>query len=319
MKIFLSSTYKDLVKIRKSAIIFLTGITGRITNSTGEIVAMEFFNASENTCKEECLYNLSNCDLVIGIYGEKYGSIDTETNLSMTELEFDYAVEHHIPLLAFVMRTNHREDEENRFIEEKIYKRGISCAHFDNAFDFVNRLDNSLKQYLVTYDGYSIDSLWNQVTTLKNDISNNIAHESPGCDLQMQPYTAEQDDIALDDILHCAQSIKNCIINLERENSAIHSYAYMNQYSCDDITPEDTQTLYNNIHNSSEIILQNWELIHLGLPNLTTHIILATMFLKLRRMQHRLLTEPWTENLRIQVINARKLYIETIHNSKYVD
>ena len=37
MKIFLSSTYKDLVKIRKSAIIFLTGITGRITNSTGEI------------------------------------------------------------------------------------------------------------------------------------------------------------------------------------------------------------------------------------------------------------------------------------------
>ncbi len=43
MKIFLSSTYKDLVKIRKSAIIFLTGITGRITNSTGEIVAMEFF------------------------------------------------------------------------------------------------------------------------------------------------------------------------------------------------------------------------------------------------------------------------------------
>lgn len=197
MKIFLSSTYKDLVKIRKSAIIFLTGITGRITNSTGEIVAMEFFNASENTCKEECLYNLSNCDLVIGIYGEKYGSIDTETNLSMTKLEFDYAVEHHIPLLAFVMRTDHREDEENRFIEEKIYKRGISCAHFDNAFDFVNRLDNSLKQYLVTYDGYSIDSLWNQVTTLKNDISNNIAHESPGFDLQMQPYTAEQDDIAL--------------------------------------------------------------------------------------------------------------------------
>lgn len=76
MKIFLSSTYKDLVEIRQSAIHFLTGITGYITNSTGEIVAMEFFNASENTCREECLYNLSACDLVIGIYGEKYGSID---------------------------------------------------------------------------------------------------------------------------------------------------------------------------------------------------------------------------------------------------
>lgn len=86
MKIFLSSTYKDLKEIRKSAIHFLKGITGNIKNATGEIVAMEFFDASENTCKEECLHNLSDCNLVIGIYGENYGSIDTETNLSMTEL-----------------------------------------------------------------------------------------------------------------------------------------------------------------------------------------------------------------------------------------
>lgn len=239
--------------------------------------------------------------------------------LSMTELEFNYAFEHHIPLLAFVMRTDHREDEETRFIEEKIYKRGISCAHFDNALDFVNRLDNSLRQYLETYDGYSIDSLWSQITTLKNDIFNNIAHESLGFDLQMRPYTAEQDDIALDDILLCALSIRNYVTNLESENSAIYPYAYMNQYSSDEITLEDTKTLYDNIHNSSEIILQNWELIHLGLPNHATHIILSTMFLKLRRMQHRLLTEPWTEDLRKQVVNARKLYIETIHNSKYAD
>lgn len=82
MKIFLSSTYIDLVPIRQSAINFLNGIKGNsITNNTGEVVAMEFFPATENTCKEECLKQLSTCNLVIGIYGEKYGSIDEETSL----------------------------------------------------------------------------------------------------------------------------------------------------------------------------------------------------------------------------------------------
>lgn len=319
MKIFLSSTYKDLCKIREAAINFLKGITGNITNSTGEIVAMEFFDASENTCKEECLYNLSNCNLVIGIYGEKYGSIDIESNLSMTELEFDYALEHSIPLLAFVMHTDNRESRETEFIELKIYKRGISCAPFHNINDFIDRLDSSLKRYLKTYDGYSINSLWSQIISLRDNISKKIALNSSGSDLQMSPYIFSEEDIALDDILSCTFAIQDYIKNFQLENNAIYLYASTKQNYSDNITSEDIQNLKLNIDNSSETILQNWELINLALPNQTTHIILATMFLKLRRMQQRLLTEPWSEELRQEVVRTRKLYIETINNSTYVD
>ena len=56
MKIFLSSTYKDLKEIRKVAINFLRGIVGDVTDATGEVVAMEFFDATERICKDECLH-----------------------------------------------------------------------------------------------------------------------------------------------------------------------------------------------------------------------------------------------------------------------
>ena len=73
MRIFLSSTYVDLKEIRKVAITYLEGIMGHVTDKTGTVVAMEFFNATERFCKEECLHELSTCDLVIGIYGDRYG------------------------------------------------------------------------------------------------------------------------------------------------------------------------------------------------------------------------------------------------------
>lgn len=319
MKIFLSSTYRDLFKIREAAIHFLKGITGNITNSTGEIVAMEFFDASENTCKEECLHNLSDCNLVIGIYGENYGSIDTETNLSMTELEFDYAVHNNIPILAFVMHTDKRDSRETEFIEEKVYKRKKSCAHFHNIHDFTDCLDSSLKQYLKSYDGYSIDSLWSQITVLKDDISKNILLSSPGSELQMEPYIPKQEDIALNDILSYTCAIKESIENLQHENDILHSYAYTKTHYSENITSEDIRRLNEDIDHNSEAILLNWELINLGLRNQTTHIILATMFLKLCRMQQRLLTENWSEELRTEVINTRTLYIETINSSTYTD
>lgn len=319
MKIFLSSTYRDLVNIRRIAINYLQGITGHITNATGEVVAMEFFNASESTCKEECLSNLAGCNLVIGIYGVNYGSIDDETNLSMTELEFDYAINKNIPLLAFVMHTDNREEREEKFIENKVYKRGLSCAPFENDNDFLNRLDNSLKQYLKTYDGYSVDSLWTQVKDLSDNINNYIAMQESGFDFLMHPYTSGQEDLALEDILHSTYSIRNYISNFEKENSVLHSYAYKYQMCPDDISSTDLQILLHNIQNNSTTVLQNWEIINLGLYNHTTQIILATTYLRLCRMQHRLLTEPWTEDLRQQVIQARTLYLETINASKYVD
>ena len=95
MRIFLSSTYEDLKDVRQAAIHYLDGIVGRITDTTGRVVAMEYFNATERYCKDECLHELSTCDLVIGIYGDRYGT-SYDDGRSMTEIEFDYAIDHSI-------------------------------------------------------------------------------------------------------------------------------------------------------------------------------------------------------------------------------
>lgn len=319
MKIFLSSTYNDLKEIRRSALNYLEGITGHISNATGEVVAMEYFHATERTCKEECLYNLSSSDLVIGIYGNTYGSIDEETGLSMTEVEFDYAIDKHIPILGFVMKGNGRDEREKKFIEEKVYGRGIVCANFENATHFTDQLDGTLKEYLKGFDGYSIDSLWENVTSLKELIEQKIANEDSGFELQMVPFISGDEDAAIEQIISCARKLKEYAPELISENSAVHLYAYMFKHHPDEIDDCTLVKLQRDVEENTDIILGNWERVHHGLRNHAATIILATLFLKLKRMQMRLLTERWSESLRQEVIRARAEYETAIVNSRYSD
>lgn len=120
MKFFISSTFADLAEIRQVAINILEVLLIFNNAATGQAIAMEYFAATERTCKTECLKELSTSDVVIGIYGNRYGALDEESALSMTEIEFDYAAEHNIPILSFVLHTDNREQAEARFIKEKI-------------------------------------------------------------------------------------------------------------------------------------------------------------------------------------------------------
>lgn len=319
MKFFLSSTYKDLKNIRKIAINTLTGIVGNSTDATGKVIAMEYFNASENSCKEECLKELDACDVVIGIYGERYGSIDKETGLSMTEVEFDYAVKMRKPILAFVQRAENREERETDFVNNKVFAQGKTCAKFDGEEDFADRLNSSLQEYLGAMDGYSINSLWSQVVSLRDAIKEKIEKDVPDFNLQMMPYAPGEEDLALNYIISSAQRVKQIVPYLAEENSAIFSYAYMHEFYPERNDAKAKEDLQHNVEAISGRIRANWEFIHLGLNNATTGTFLAATFLKLRRMQQRLLFEPWTEDLRQEVMQARDTYIDTILASKYVD
>lgn len=85
LKIFLSSTYVDLADVREAILKFL-GIL------KGELVSMEFFGSDESKPKDYCLDQVRGCNFFIGVYAERYGSIDPETGLSLTELEYREAL-----------------------------------------------------------------------------------------------------------------------------------------------------------------------------------------------------------------------------------
>ena len=86
LKIFLSSTQLDLAESRKVTIKFL-GIL------KSDLIAMEVFGSDERKPIDHCLEQLRKCNIFIGVYAERYGTIDPQTGKSITELEYDEAAE----------------------------------------------------------------------------------------------------------------------------------------------------------------------------------------------------------------------------------
>lgn len=84
LRIFLSSTSKDLFTLREQILYFLQVLRS-------DLIAMETFGSDESTPKEVALRNVANCNLFVGVYAERYGTIDPETGLSLTELEYHEA------------------------------------------------------------------------------------------------------------------------------------------------------------------------------------------------------------------------------------
>jgi len=86
LRIFISSTQLDLAESRKETIKFL-GIL------KSDLIAMEVFGSDELKPVDYCLKQLQKCNIFIGVYAERYGTIDPKCGKSITELEYDEAVE----------------------------------------------------------------------------------------------------------------------------------------------------------------------------------------------------------------------------------
>lgn len=291
MKFFISSTYVDLIEYRDCAINYFKNITN---DKTGSIGAMEFFVASERTCKEECLKELSSSDVVIGIYGLRYGSKDSETGLSMTEVEFDYAVQHNKPILAFVVR-GAAEPKQARFIKEKVFATNKSCARYASLQEFADRLDDSIKDYLNGLEGFSYSSLWGEIRQLRQDIDTDIKNGS----LHMEIFEEGNDESAVKEICRCSENLLSFMPSL------------MEMY-CKVLASD-------NGAESREEMLKCAELFFIGLPNNMRKIRLAAYFLQLNILQNRLLTEVWTDDLRNLTLEARNAYIKIAENSYHID
>ncbi|MBQ2828054.1 MAG: DUF4062 domain-containing protein [Clostridia bacterium] len=319
MKFFISSTYEDLFEIRRVAINTLEGLMCSTKGATGEIIAMEFFCPTETTCKEECLEKVKESDIVIGIYGKRYGWEDKDTGVSMTELEFDCAVEHNKPILSFILKTEDREKRQKEFIKNKVYRLEKLCGKFETKLDFANILNASLKNYFENLEGYSYNSVWSEISHMQQLITNGLNEDDPDFELQMEAYIPGKESDAFNDIFTSANSIIKDLASLAVENNAIHSYAYECKYYPENVNEKVEGQLINETRKNSDAILLNWEIIHLAIPNHAKKILLSTAFLKLCYMQHRLLTEIWTESLRLEVIDAKKLYLNMIKEAKYID
>jgi len=100
MKVFLSSTYLDLIEHRKA-------VVNSLRTMGEEVKHMEIFGARDEEPTEASLEELDKCDVLVGVYAYRYGTVPKGTKTSVTEQEYLQAAKKGIPILVFVVDENH--------------------------------------------------------------------------------------------------------------------------------------------------------------------------------------------------------------------
>jgi hypothetical protein len=111
LQIFVSSTYTDLIPERQAAV-------EAILKSGHLPAGMELFTAGDRSQWEVIQRWITDADIYMIILGGRYGSIEPDSGLSYTELEYDFAVSSGKPHFAVVIN----EDA----LEEKVRVSGSS-------------------------------------------------------------------------------------------------------------------------------------------------------------------------------------------------
>lgn len=94
-QVFVSSTYIDLVEERQEVI-------QTLLEADCIPAGMELFPASDDDRWTLIKRVIDDCDYYVVVVGGRYGSVDEDTGLSYTEMEFDYAVSQKKPVMGFL-------------------------------------------------------------------------------------------------------------------------------------------------------------------------------------------------------------------------
>src|SRR5262252_3931543 len=96
LQVFVSSTFNDLKNERQAAVEAIL--------SAGHIPAgMELFAAGDESQMEVIKQWIDESDVYLLILGGRYGSIESKSGKSYTQLEYDYALSKSKPLFACVI------------------------------------------------------------------------------------------------------------------------------------------------------------------------------------------------------------------------
>lgn len=128
-QVFISSTYADLVEERKK-------ILDVLLMADCIPAGMEAFVATDLEQFEVIKRVIDLCDYYVLVIGQRYGSVNSETGKSYTEMEYDYAIEKNIPVLVFAIDESVKLEKSK--IESNEDKRKKLCDFRDKALH--NRL-----------------------------------------------------------------------------------------------------------------------------------------------------------------------------------
>lgn len=149
INVFLSSTGRDLSECRESACRAIEGLQGY------HCVRMEDFGSWDVAPDEFCRSKVAECDIFVCVAGPLYGSL-TPAGPSYTEREYDAALEHQKPCLAFLsaddflLPANLLEPDKNRKRQLAFRKKlceGRTVTRFSTCKDVAVRVVQALRNW----------------------------------------------------------------------------------------------------------------------------------------------------------------------------
>lgn len=151
VNVFLSSTYTDLIDERKSVHDFLE-------NMGCHVIWMEDFAPQQHPPIKVCLSQLNKCQIYVCIIKKRYGSLESQTNKSMTQLEYERARDMNIKrciLIAdseYPVKVKDIDDWESlkRLVEfQKIVEHENTIAKFNSMDELNGKVWNGVKNAIL--------------------------------------------------------------------------------------------------------------------------------------------------------------------------
>jgi len=102
LQVFVSSTYDDLREERQAAM-------NAVLNAGHIPAGMEQFAAGDRSQIEVIQRWIKLSDVFMLIVGGRYGSVEATSQKSYTQLEYEYALDQKVPIIAMIITDKHLE------------------------------------------------------------------------------------------------------------------------------------------------------------------------------------------------------------------
>lgn len=175
LQVFVSSTYTDLIEERQIAVEAIL--------DAGHIPAgMELFKAGKSQMKTIHKW-IDNSDVYMLILGGRYGSIEDESGLSYTEIEYEYALSKNMPVFAIILNDSFlftkaalkgkdaifEKENADKFDEFKKYVES-NIVRFANNKDQISSIVHSQLNNILNDPDYNLIG-WTKSTQCINNLA----------------------------------------------------------------------------------------------------------------------------------------------------
>ncbi len=194
LQVFVSSTYTDLIEERQAAV--------QAILDAGHIPAgMELFKAGNESQLKTIYKWIDESDVYMLILGGRYGTVESKSGKSYTQLEYEYALNKGIPVFAVVLSKNFLTSKINSLGLEKTMEQDYPDKHksfksivmskiireVDDCKDIKIAIHTTLNEFLNQYDltGWIRNNSENDTSQLLKE-NNSLLKENNSLNKQIQ-------------------------------------------------------------------------------------------------------------------------------------